>query len=91
MHHDLRGTAHFVARIPITGEGESALAWLKMSPGFNGVLVISQLAGTGGWHSAGFIEGRDDAAIAAYRQTDVGLEWKVLRIDTGYVWADSRR
>jgi hypothetical protein len=90
-HHELRGTAHFVTRIPITGEDESALAWLKMCPGHNGVLEIRQLAGTIGWQSAGFIEGRDDAAIAAYRQTEAGLEWKILRIDTGYVWADPRR
>lgn len=85
------GAAHFVARIPIGGDDPSALTWIMMLPGVDGILVARQLAGTIGWKSAGFVEGRTNAALSTYRPTEAGIEWRVLPIDTGYEGADPRR
>ncbi len=91
IHPDTPGAAHFVVRIPIGGDEPSALAWIKMNAGVDGILIPRQLAGTAGWESAGFVEGRARSAISAYRRTETGIEWRVLPIDSGYVWEDPRR
>lgn len=85
VNPELPGIANFVVRVPVGGSDDrSALAWLDISPGVDGILVPRQLAGTEGWASAGFIEGRDFPAILAYRQTDSGIDWKVLPLETSY-------
>lgn len=91
VHPEAPGAAQFVARIPIGGDEPSALCWIEMYGGVDGILVARQLAGTIGWDSAGFLEGRTNAAITTYRRTEAGIEWRVLPIDSGAVWADPRR
>jgi hypothetical protein len=85
VNPELPGIANFVLRVPIGGgEHESALAWLDISPGVDGILVPRQLAGTVGWASAGFVEGREDAAILTYTRTEAGIDWRILPLATSY-------
>ncbi|PRP96027.1 hypothetical protein [Enhygromyxa salina] len=80
------GIANFVVRIPIGGDkGRSALGWLDICPGVDGILIPRQLAGTEGWASAGFIEGREGRpAILTYARTETGIDWRVLPLSTSY-------
>jgi hypothetical protein len=81
----LLGAANFVVRVPITGgEGTSALAWLEIYPGVDGILVPRQLAGTIGWESAGFIEDREGSAIVTFKRTETGIDWRILPLGTTY-------
>lgn len=86
VNPELVGIANFVVRVPVGGneEDRSALAWLDISPGVDGILVPRQLAGTEGWESAGFIAGREFPAILAYRRTEGGVDWRVLPLETSY-------
>lgn len=87
VHERVRGVVHFVARIPIDRAGNTALAWIEICPGVDGALVTRQIAGTAGWQSAGFVEGREDGAILAYSRTDSGMDWRILLVNVGgHLW-----
>ena len=86
VHRSLPGVAHFVARIPVGGEPSTALAWIEICPGVDGVVVTRQIAGTLSWRSAGFVDGRDDGAIVTYTRSEAGIDWRVLLVGTGHLW-----
>jgi hypothetical protein len=79
------GVAHFVLRIPVAGgEDRSALAWLDIMPGVDGIMIPRQLAGTEGWSSAGFIDTGADPEIVTYTRTASGIDWRTLAMHHKY-------
>lgn len=79
------GAAHFIVELPLPGETErTALGWLELNPGADGIMVPRQLGETEGWKSAGFVEGADGLQIVTYRQAEGGMQWRVLLAAPGY-------
>lgn len=81
----LPGVAHFLARIPVRGEPSTALGWIEICPGVDGVVLTRQIAGTLGWESTGFVDGRDDGAMLTYTRTAAGIDWRVLLLRTDHL------
>ncbi len=86
IHRGQPGVAHFLARIPVGGEPSTALGWIEICPGVDGVVVARQIAGTLGWESTGFVDGRDDGAMLTYMRTAAGIDWRVLLVRTDHLW-----
>lgn len=80
--HAHLGIVHVIISVPLDDSPQPATALALFHLVTSGTEWTVQLADTGGWTSAGFIEGSTGIELLAYTPSKTGIRWQRLRSPT---------